>query len=180
MKHHILDFRELLIEEHSKHQVLKIVNNVGDDQARFDKLFAILIADENRIGQRASWAVNYCVQQHPFFLKPYYPSLIKMLENPSHVAIKRNILRMLQFVDIPGKWQGTLYQKCAVFLSSTGESIAVRCFSMQVLYNISVGTSELESELRELLIDAKDLEAPGLRARARNLLRRLNKSSSPD
>ena len=169
--------KKLLLQEHSKIQTLKIVNYVGGAQDRFDALFDIFSNDEYRLILRASWAINYCIEKHPFLIASHYTNILKLLTPSSPNAVKRNITRMLQFVEIPEEWTGSVYDQCFSFVTSVNEPIAVRCFSMQVLNNISLGIPELENELRELLMDIKELESPGIRTRSRKLLKLLDRKS---
>ncbi|MDH3651021.1 MAG: hypothetical protein OEQ53_15145 [Saprospiraceae bacterium] len=152
---------------------MKIVNYVGDNPDRFSSLCKVFLYGTYRLSQRASWAVNYCVRSHPDFILDRFDELLEMLDRSHHDAVKRNILRMLQYVDIPTRWQGSFYTRCLHFLGSSKEPIAVRVFSMQLLYNIAKGTPELEEELRQLLRDIPLDASPALHARSRNLLKEL-------
>ena len=169
----------MLIAEHSKAQTLTIVNYVGDNAKRFDQLFRIFTKEAYRLVQRAAWAVSICIEKHPHLLDAYYPKIVELLSDPaSPDPVKRNITRMLQFVSIPEEWSGYIYDKCFSFVASAKEPIAVRCFSMQVTYQIALDIPELEAEVRELLIDVKDCEEPGIRSRSRRLLKALDKPKS--
>ena len=96
----LMNLRDQLVKEHSKAQTLKIVNYVGDDIKRFNELYLLFQEKDHRLSQRAAWSVNYCVEDNPRFLVGKFAELIQMLDQPNHNAIKRNIVRMLQFVDI--------------------------------------------------------------------------------
>ncbi len=80
---------------------------VGNSQQRFDELFTIFLKGERQVRQRAFWPVSYCVKAHPVFIKNSFEKLLNNLSQPGlHNAIKRNTVRLLQYVDIPGKFQG--------------------------------------------------------------------------
>ncbi len=174
MRDHILKLQKLLEQEHSKAQTLKIVNYVGGHQKHFDALFKIFTSGSARLIQRSSWAINYCVQEKPQLLEKHFATVIKLLIPESPVAVKRNCTRMLQFVKIPEKWMGHLFERCYQLVYSAKEPIAVRCFGMQVLSNIAEEIPDLKAEVRELLLDLKDHESAGIRSRVRRLLKNLN------
>jgi len=122
-----MNIREALRAEHSKRQTMKIVNYVGDDPDRFRELMTIFLGNEYRPTQRASWAVNYCVENHPALVKPYLSKLISLLEEQEgHDAIRRNVARLLQFVDVPSRLRGRAYAACYNLVDDPKQPVAVR------------------------------------------------------
>src|SRR5689334_19715854 len=97
-----MKLRETILKEHSKANCARIVKWVGNDQKRFDDLFDLFLNDEYRVVQRAAWPVSYCVEDHPAFIKKHFAKLIKNLNKTGvHDAVKRNSIRLLQYVEIP-------------------------------------------------------------------------------
>ncbi len=168
--------KELLSVVSSTAQSKRISQFIGTDYKRFQTLFEIFISEDNRLAQKASAVINHCIKREPKFLDQKYQDLLYLLDNPPHKTVMRNVLRMLQYVNIPQKWQGYFYNKCMALASNTRESIAVRVFSMQVIANIASGIPELESEIRALLVDHAQSDSPGIRARCRNILKSLDKN----
>lgn len=55
--------RTMIVQEHSKAQMLRIVHWVGDDRKRFDELISLFLSGEWLISQRAGYRLsNYCDQ----------------------------------------------------------------------------------------------------------------------
>src|ERR1700752_2261284 len=134
-----MDLREVILEEHSKSQRDKVVKYVGDDTERFKELMNLFLGPEYRVTQRAAWALSYCVESHPHLIKPYINKLVDQLDKPDqHDAVKRNALRIFQFMEIPEKSQGKLYDTCMKFLLSMHEPIAIKAFSITVLQNMAL------------------------------------------
>src|ERR1043165_8180465 len=105
-----MNIREALRAEHSKRQTMAIVDYVSDDPERFAELMAIFFAGPYRATQRASWPMNYCVENHPELVKPYLGKLLACLESDDvHDAVRRNIVRLLQYVDVPSRLKGRVY-----------------------------------------------------------------------
>lgn len=114
-----MHLRSSILAEHSKAQCNKIVQWVGNDQKRFDELFNLFLHDEYRVVQRAAWPVSYCVIAHPEFIKNHWASLIKHVQKPGiHDSVKRNTVRLLQYLDIPKKHQGQIMDICFGFVES--------------------------------------------------------------
>jgi hypothetical protein len=169
------DLREEILREHSKKQTAKIVKWVGDDAERFDELINLFLKDEYRVVQRSAWMVGNCGIDHPEFLKPYFQKLITYLAQPdTHPAVRRNILRIFQFVEIPKKFHGRMIDLCIKFLISKDEPIAVKAFAMTVASNIAQANPELKSELRMIIEDMLPYGSAGIRARAKHVLKELH------
>ena len=97
-----MNLQEEILKEHSKMQCIRIVQWVGNSQSRFDELFNLFLTGEYRVTQRASWPVSYCVELHPVFINKHFTKLISNLQKPGlHNAIKRNTIRLLQYIEIP-------------------------------------------------------------------------------
>src|SRR6187549_2304803 len=131
-----MDITKELLKEHSKRQTSKVVKYIGNDPKRFNILIKTFLAGPYRVTQRAAWPLSYCVEENPSLIKPHLKSVLKMLSKPdAHDAVKRNILRFLQDIEIPRRFYGTLADRCFSFMDSK-EPIAVRVFAMTVLANI--------------------------------------------
>jgi len=166
-----MNIREALLEVHSKEQAEKIANYVGDDTERFAELIGLMLGPVYRLSQRAAWPVSYCVERNPALIKPYWPRLAEQLErDDAHVAVRRNVARLLQFVDIPKRYVGRIFDACYNLLDDPRQPVAVRVFSMTVAAKLARDEPELMNELR--LIGAKYPQAAtaGFRSRARRVL----------
>lgn len=171
-----MDLRETLLKEHSKTQTSKIVKFIGKRPDRFALLVKIYLAGPYRITQRAAWPLGLCIENHPELITPHWKSLIDFAKKPGvHDAVKRNTVRLLQFIDIPRKHQGKVADMCFQFLSDTSQPIAVRCFSMTVLANIAMDKPELKNELRVIIEDQFPYGTAGFLSRAKKVLKQLQK-----
>ncbi|MBL8182181.1 MAG: hypothetical protein JNL64_11305 [Blastocatellia bacterium] len=159
--------RELLAE-HSKTQTAKVVDYVGDDPAKFAELMRLFVGPNYRISQRAAWAVSNCIEHHPELVKPHYGTLFKQLEREdAHVAVKRNVVRLLQFVEIPKRYEGRVFDACYNLFADVTEPIAVRCFSLTVAVNIAKDSPELMAELKSVAENHPEKMSAGFRSRVK-------------
>jgi hypothetical protein len=166
-----MKIRDALLEVHSKAQATKITNYVGGDPKRFAELMKYLLGPNYRLSQRAAWPVSYCIERHPELVKPYFNVLIKQLErDDAHVAVRRNVARLLQFVEIPKRYEGRIFEACYGLLSNPAETVAVRVFSMTVAAKIAKGKPELMDELRLAATQHPEAATAGFRSRARRVL----------
>jgi hypothetical protein len=172
-----MDLRAVILEEHSKRNTMRVANYVGDDTTRFKELMKLFLADEYRVTQRAAQAVSECADKHPELIKPWIGKMTDNLyKEDLHHAVKRNTLRVFQFIEIPEKSQGKLFGISMKFLLSMQEPIAVKAFASSVLYNISLKHPELQSELKMVLGDlVRHATDPALKNRYGKVLKDLNK-----
>src|SRR5581483_5363715 len=108
-------------KEHSRRQMLRIVDFIGTDKTRFSELMQLFFTNEYRISQRASWPVSYCAEKHPELITPYLELLLDNLRNPIHNAVKRNTVRILQNIQLPDSLLGKAVDVCFTFLMSKTE-----------------------------------------------------------
>lgn len=150
---------------------MKIANYIGDNPDRFAELMKHLLGPVYRLSQRAAWPVSYCIERRPELVKPYFNVLIKQLERAdTHVAVKRNVARLFQFVEIPKRYHGRVFDACYNLLADPAQPVAVRVFSMTVAAKIAEKQPELLDELRLVAAKYPQAATAGFRSRARRVL----------
>ena len=166
-----MNIREALAAEHSKRQTARIVKYVGHDSVRFKELMDVFLSNEYRPVQRAAWSVNCCGERHPELVTPYFSKLMRILDRDDvHTGAHRNILRMFQFVEIPKRWGGKLYDTCTRFLDDADRPVGVRVFALTIAAKIADGEPSLMSELRAIAEKQIPHTTVALRSRAKRVL----------
>jgi hypothetical protein len=170
-----MNLREIILEEHSKKQAMRIVRWVGTDKKRFAGLVKLFLHGEYRVTQRISWPLSIIAESHPELVRPYLGKLIAHINVPGlHVAVARNTMRFLQFIDIPKRYQGKLVDICFGFLLKSDSPIALRVFSMTVLQRIAVEEPELVREIREAVKSVMSEGGGAIIARGKMVLKKLD------
>ena len=121
----------------------------------------------------AAWPVGYLGRSYPELIYPYFESMINMMDNPSHNAVLRNIVRILEDITIPEEYDGEIYDRCYSFLNDPNQPIAVRCFSMTVCYNIAQKYPDLKEELASSIKLHLPHGSAGFKSRGNKLLNKL-------
>src|SRR5687768_16824430 len=117
-----MDLKKEILKEHTKKQTTKIVDYVGDNHVRFKELIQVFLAGPYRVTQRAAWPLSYCVENHPALIQPYLRTLLDHLKKPGlHDAVKRNTIRLLQFINIPKRLHGKTADICFAYLQNKKE-----------------------------------------------------------
>ncbi len=164
--------REQLLKEHSKATCDKIVQWINHDQQRFDELFELFVSNEYRVVQHAAWPLSYAVIRHPSLIKKHFSRLFANLAQAGiPAAVKRNTLRLLQDIDAPKKYHGRLMDTCFTYISSPGETAAVKAFSITVLEKLSKQYPAIIPEIKLLVAENYDRETPAFKSRANRFLK---------
>ena len=169
-----MDILQSLKKEHSKKQTDRIVNYVGGDKDRFAVLIGLFFKGEYRITQRAAWPLSYCVRAHPELIEPYFKPLLDHLQRKDiHVAVIRNTVRLLQDVTIPKKHQGRVMSTCFDFVQSPETPIAVKAFSLTILFHLAADYPDIRGELKLIIEEQWEHSTPAFRSRAKKILAKL-------
>ena len=152
-----MNLRETILAEHSKANCDRITKWIGDNQQRFDELFHLFLNDEYRVVQRAAWPLSYSVIAHPQLIKKHFTKLISNLKKPKlHDSVKRNTVRLLQYITIPEKFHGEVMNICFNYISDPQEKIAVKAFALTVLQNLSRQYPYIRKELKVIIEERWD------------------------
>ena len=167
-----MKLRETILKEHSKANCRRIVKWIGNDQKRFDELFDLFLNAEYRVVQRAGWPLSYCVEAHPEFIRKHFTRLLKNLDKKGiHEAVKRNTVRLLQYVAIPDKFHGAVMDICFRYISSPPEAVAIKAFSISVLQNLARQYPEIINEIKLVIEERWDYETIAFKTRAKKFLK---------
>ncbi|MBL0744371.1 hypothetical protein [Chryseolinea lacunae] len=171
-----MDLTKALEKEHSKAQMTKIVDYVGHNKTRFKALVEVYLAGPYRITQRAAWPLSVIAEHHPNLILPHLKQLLDFLKKPGiHDAVKRNTMRLLQFVELPKRYHGKVAALAFGYLQSKSETVAVKVFSMTVLLALVQSEPELKEELKIIIEDQMPYAKPAFLSRGAKTLKALAK-----
>lgn len=165
-----MNFLEEFSQSIDRHKTQVLVRYVGQSQAYFDEVMTLFLEQDIRIAQRAAGVITYAVEKYPNLLDDYYTILIEKLKTNPPNFIKRNVVRAWQFVEIPEEFMGEIANICFDYLDSQIEAIAVKVFSMTVLYHISQKEPDLQPELRLVIEKQLPYGSAGFKSRAKKIL----------
>lgn len=169
-----MDIRDSLLRDNSKENIEAIAAWVGASEERMQQLVDIFLHDEYRVVQIAAHVIGKVGDDHPELILKYVDQLVKRMQDKEvHIAVKRNVVRVLQYIDIPEYLQGEVMNTCFDFLADPNEAVAVRVFSMTVLDNLSKHYPEIRQELVAIIEDQLEQGCTAaFKARAKTILRK--------
>jgi len=174
---------KLLLHLHNSSRTLAelTANMVYENPGLLHSLISIAWMKEPH-AQRASRIVSFCALQFPELIKPYSATIIKKLESVQSKSVIRNFLKI--FAEAPvrltNKDKSILVNCCFGFLLSGEYPVAIKMYSMQLLYNLSLEMPEIGGELALVLIDKLPGSSPGYKSRARKILTKLGHLNKED
>ena len=169
-----MDIEYEILKEHSRSQADRIVAWIGNDRKRFGRLMDLFLRGDYRTTQRAAMTVGICAERHPALIRPYLRQMVSRMEEPGvHIAVRRNVVRILQAIDIPPGLLGTVATLCFRYLAAKDSPVAVRVFAMTVLARIAKDEPDLGRELRLVIEQQFPYGSGGFCSRARKVLKGL-------
>ena len=163
----------LLMLESSRRNTDLVADLVLKKPELFDQLFQIFLKDDGPVSWKAAWVMDVASEKQPDLLKPYIEEIVAHLEKCSQDSTKRESLRMLARSPLPGEQLGLLITLCFDWLTSAQESVAMKMFSMEILYRISQQEPEMKKELADSIEWRMQEETPGFRTHGKKLLKQL-------
>ena len=167
----------ILQKERSKQINIEVANYIGNNKERFAELIEIIIGKDLEMANRAAWVIPSINDKNiGQLIQPHLKNMIELLNQPVHDAIKRNMVRMLQFTTIPKKLQGITLEYCFQLLNNQKEAVAIRVFAMTVLYNLTLQEPDLAHELYDSIEMHMEGALPGYKSRGGKILKTLAKN----
>jgi hypothetical protein len=163
----------LLMMESSRRNTDLVADLVLQKPELFADLYGIYRNSNAPVGWKAAWVMDVVTEKSPGLLDPYIEEMAACLGAIAHDGKKRESLRMLARSPLPEENLGILISTCFDWLTSSKEPVAVKMFSMEILYRVSGKEPEMKKELADSIEWRMQEETPGFRAHGRKLLKQL-------
>jgi 8-oxo-dGTP diphosphatase len=141
-----------------------------------EKLLVYSFDDDKKLAFKASWALSKVYDKIPEYVLPYLNRLTESLENVDNESVQRSFLRILSLSDLNSvsvRNHGILANHCFSMLKSGFSAIAIKAYSMEIIYKLTQIYPELANEL-SATVNLLDVDLPaGVKSRARIILKKL-------
>ncbi len=139
-------------------------------------LLDVALRDKGDHSWRAAYVLDKINESLPGSADAWVKDLIDALPGLVHPGKKRQFLKLISMSRLPERQMGFLLDYCAERLAAQRESISVKAYAMQILYNISEKEPGFKPELIEILSHAILFHPePGVVAKGRKLVSKLQK-----
>jgi hypothetical protein len=169
----------MLLEEHSKAQMLKVVDYIGSDSERMKELVDLILHGESKLSQRAAWALPTLAERKPDLLEQHLEALIDHLSRPEyHDAVRRNVLKVLNMNGVPDFLLGKAVDQAFRLLADPKAAIAIKYHSMCIIWEACQKEPDLTDELVMLIEDQMPHGSAGFKSKGKKILKAARKKRS--
>ena len=179
-----MDLKAELLREHSARQTRKLTDYACSHPSCLAELLQLFWYGAPRERQLAADVLGWVGQRHPKWLVPHLAGLLAAAQPnlDEHPAIRRSVVRVLQFVAVPEEWQALAFDTCLALLQAPTEPVAIKVYALSAAARLAQPYPELAQELlqvAEAVLDRTDSaafrhragrELPTLRTVAREVL----------
>jgi 8-oxo-dGTP diphosphatase len=147
-----------------------------ENPAVFIKLFQYSNSSDKKLAFRASWTLTKVCDRFPDLIDPYLDQIVESLNTIDNESTLRSFLRILSLTDlnkINNREHGLLADFCFGTLNSGFSAIAVKAYSMEILYKLSLIYPELANELSTSIRLLMEDGSTGIIARGSIIIRKL-------
>lgn len=170
------DLKTLVSNMMSTKEADWVASSAIDNHAIFMKLFEYSFSHDKKLALRASWTLTKVCDRFPEIIYPYLGQIVESLNNIENESALRSFLRIISLCDLRqtnSRQQGILTDFCFKALNSGFSAIAVKAYSMEVLYKLSLIYHELVNELATSIRILMEDGSAGITARGRMILSKL-------
>jgi len=147
-----------------------------ENPAIFIKLYEYSHSPDKRLAFRASWTLSKVCDKFPELIYPYLSKIVESLNKIDNESTLRSFLLIISLSDlgkINSRQHGMLADYCFSALNSGFSAIAVKAYSMDILYSLSLIYPELENELAASIRIVMEDGSAGITARGSMILKKL-------
>ena len=116
----------------------------------FSKLLEYSYSADKKLAFRASWTISKVCDKYPAIILPHLDEIVKSLPRSDNESVIRSFLRILSLNDLEklsSNHHGILADYCFTSLTDADSAIAVKAYSMEILYKLALIYPELGNEL---------------------------------
>jgi len=153
-----------------------VAESAIENPAIFTRLFEYSHSSDKKLAFRASWTLTKVCDRFPEMIYPCLEQIVDSLGNIDNESTLRSFLRIISLSDldkIKSRKHGILADFCFNVLNSGFSAIAVKAYSMEILYKLSSIYPELANELSTSIRILIEDGSAGITSRGRMILRKL-------
>jgi hypothetical protein len=148
---------------------------IGTSPDTYKDLIQLTFSKDMPACWRAAWMMDYLAELDPALPEIYIAQIWEWLPENHPDGVKRSTLRMLCRYDIPEEQQGMATDLCLDWLIKESIPVAVKAYSMEIMHKITILYPEIKDVVIAILQDHMDNNTVGFMARARHIIRALEK-----
>ena len=149
-----------------------------ENPAFFLKLYKYSFSSDRQLAFKASWCLTKVCDIYPEGFYSYLPDIIETIGKIDNESVLRSLLRIISlsnFDKLGESYHGMLADFCFGKLNSRLSAVAIKMYSMEIVYRLSLLYPELANELATSIRAIMEDGSAGITSRGRKTLSKLAK-----
>ena len=160
-----MNIKNELLKDRNKFKINEVAKYVKLNNSKLIDLVSLLKTKDDFLQYRVSWCLSTCYDLKVPNISLHCEVLMNTLLSSSSSSVKRNLLRVLQWIDIPEKHHGNLINSCFSFVDDINEPVAVKAFSLGILEKMCGFYPDLKKELLLVCENHRNTKSAGIKSR---------------
>src|SRR4030042_5033635 len=171
------DLRKMINSMMSMQEAEWVAASAGENPVLFQKLLDYSYSPDSKLAFRASWTLSKVCDKYPELIYPHLEKITEELNRIDNESTRRSFLRILSLTDlqkISERHHGILAEHCFKALNSGFSAIAIKAYSMEIIYKLALIYPGLANELAITINMLQgEVSAAGIVARGRIIMKRI-------
>ncbi len=153
-----------------------VASSAIDNPAIFNKLIEYSFSSDRKLAFRSSWTLTKVCDKIPELIFPHLTAIVEALPKIENESVQRSFLRIVSLTDMQKlgtRHHGILADFCFSSLRSGFTAIAIKAYSMEVLYKLALIYPELANEISATINILQGEGSAGIIARGHLILKKL-------
>jgi 8-oxo-dGTP diphosphatase len=153
-----------------------IATSAVENPAIFLKLLEYSFTRDRKLAFRASWTLTKVCDKYPEMICPYLAEIIEALPRFDNESVQRSFLRIISLSNLENlteRHHGLLADYSFAVLNSGLSAIAIKAYTMEILYKLSLIYPELANELASSVRILMEDGSAGIVAKGKMILKRI-------
>jgi len=171
------ELQQMINNMMSRQEAEWVATSAVDNPEIFQKLLEYSFRNDRKLAFRASWTLSKACDKFPKLIYPHLTKIIDGLKGIDNESTERSFLRILSMTDLrqlSEQYHGILADHCFKALNSGSSAIAIKAYSMEIIYRLAIIYPDLANELSSSITMLQgDGTAAGIIARGTIILKKL-------
>lgn len=171
------DLQVMINSMMSLQEAVWVATSAIENPAIFNKLLEYSYSKDRKLAFKASWTLTKACDKFPELIYPHLPEIVEYVPMFDNESVQRSFLRIISLSDITNlssSHHGILADHCFSMLRSGFSAIAIKAYSMDILYKLSVIYPELGNELSSSIRILMEDSSAGIIARGKSILKKIS------
>ena len=170
------ELQDMITRMISMKQVDWVATSAGENPVIFRKLIEFSFAADRKLAFHSSWILTKVCDKYPELIIPHLGMITESLGKIDNESAERSFLRIISLSNLDKletRYHGILADHCFNALRSGISAVAIKAYSMEILFKLTIIYPEFTNELAASLSLLQVEASGGILSRSRVILNKL-------